>query len=251
MKVIGYCRVSTTGQMGDDKFGFESQEKDIIEYCKANDLELVDIVKEQISGAERNRPLFNAILYGDDGLDYEGVVVAKIDRISRKIEDYFGFKYILSKRNVKLISANENEEFEKMGIFAHVYEALISTFAELERERINERMTGGRSVKASRGGYSGGKAPYGYRVQNGEYVIDEYEAPVVQEIFDLREQGVSYDKICDTLSLEGKLTRKGKTSWQSSTIRSIVSNKKTYQGYYTYSGSKLVKGKQEPILKGE
>ena len=247
MKVIGYCRVSTQNQVGEDKFGFESQEQDIIKYCEENDLELVDVVKEQISGAKDNRPLFNDILYGDDGLAYEGVIVAKIDRISRKIEDYFGFKYILSKRNVKLISANQNEEFEKMGIFASVYEALISTFAELERQRINERMSGGRIVKAKTGSYSGGKAPFGYHIENGELVIDEQEKTIVELIFDLKAKGLGYSAIARELEEQGFKTRNGGTKWQPKTVQRILGNS-VYTGVYHYSGIE-VQGTHQTFIK--
>ncbi len=33
--VVAYIRVSTDGQLGDDKFGLEAQREQIIEYCAA------------------------------------------------------------------------------------------------------------------------------------------------------------------------------------------------------------------------
>ena len=248
MKVIGYARVSTANQANEDKFGFDSQVAEIERYCKENNYELVGIIKEQISGAKDDRPLFNKILYGEDDLEYEGVVVAKIDRLSRKLEDYFGFKFLLRKRNVELFSANENEEFEKMGIFAHVYEALISTFAELERQRINERMSSGRNIKANKGGYSGGKAPYGYEIIDGKLTINEEEKAIVELVYALREDGLSMTKIADELASENVLTRKGKPIWSTSTIKSILDNKRFYQGYYQYGNCNEVIGDYVPIL---
>ena len=247
MKVIGYARVSTANQANENKFGFDSQVAEIERYCKENNYELVGIIKEQISGAKDDRPLFNKILYGEDDLEYEGVVVAKIDRLSRKLEDYFGFKFLLRKRNVELFSANENEEFEKMGIFAHVYEALISTFAELERQRINERMSSGRNIKANKGGYSGGKAPYGYKVSDKQLVIDEVESKRVKIIYDLRSKGYSMMKIKNYLDSNNMLTRKGK-KWQTSTIKSILDNEDFYKGIYSYSTCENVIGKHQALF---
>ena len=35
-RAVAYCRVSTDGQVGDDKFGIESQREQIKEYCRKN-----------------------------------------------------------------------------------------------------------------------------------------------------------------------------------------------------------------------
>ena len=39
--VIGYTRVSTDGQVGEDKFGLEEQKNQILDYCARNDMEVV------------------------------------------------------------------------------------------------------------------------------------------------------------------------------------------------------------------
>lgn len=247
MNLLAYLRVSTSNQVGEDKFGFDSQMTEIEKYCQENGHTIVATIKEQISGAKDERPLFNQVLYGETDYEYDGIIVAKIDRLSRSIENYFGFKYILKKQNKELLSANENEEFSKLGIFSTVYEALITTFAELERQRINERMSGGRNVKAKSGGYSGGKAPYGYMASEGSLIINEQEKENLLLIYDLRGKGYSMQKIADTLTSENRLTRNGK-AWQKSTIKSILSNEDFYKGIYEYGSNGKVEGKYERIL---
>lgn len=129
-------------------------------------------------------------------------------------------------------------------------EAFTLCVAEMERENINRRTTGGRKIKASKGGYSGGRAPMGYKVQNGELVINEEEAKVVRRIFELRDKGVVLLEIVDTLNAEGYVTRAGK-KFLISTVQSIVNNRKTYEGYYHYGkDGEWVQGVHEPILKG-
>ena len=39
--VVAYIRVSTDGQVGEDKFGLESQREQIIDYCRRNDMNIV------------------------------------------------------------------------------------------------------------------------------------------------------------------------------------------------------------------
>jgi arginyl-tRNA synthetase len=53
-----------------------------------------------------------------------------------------------------------------------------------ERKKITERTTRGRHQKAKSGKVVGtGKPPYGYKYQNGEFVIDEVQAQIVRSIF--------------------------------------------------------------------
>ena len=42
----------------------------------------------------------------------------------------------------------------------------------------------GREQKAREGKWNGGFAPYGYRLENGEFVIAEDEVEIIQMIFD-------------------------------------------------------------------
>ena len=67
-QAIGYCRVSTDGQIGEDKFGLEAQREQIKLYALSNGYEVVDwAVDEGISGATLDRPALNELLYGDVG----------------------------------------------------------------------------------------------------------------------------------------------------------------------------------------
>jgi len=47
---------------------------------------------------------------------------------------------------------------------------------------------------------SRGHTPYGYRIENGGYVIDEKEAEVVRFVFDLHDQGISNNQIANRLN---------------------------------------------------
>ena len=122
--------------------------------------------------------------------------------------------------------------------------------AEQERKNIALRTGKGRSIKASCGGYSGGRRPYGYKVVDGVLTIDEPEAEIVRLIFYEHEKGTSMLAITDLLEKQGFKTRAGKR-FQVSTIKSILSNRQLYEGMYKYGDMNWVKGVHEPILKGE
>lgn len=246
--VIGYIRVSTDGQAGEDKFGLEVQENQIKEYAQKNDMKIIKWFRDEGESGAKERPGFDEIIYGDvSNPPYEAVVVAKSDRVARDINVYYYYKMMLRKKDVKLISICE--DFAQFGVFAPMLEAFTLCVADMERQNINKRTSAGRKVKAEKGGYSGGRAPMGYKVENKRLVINPDEVLVVKRCFELRDSGIVLLQIVDTLNKEGYKTRNGKP-FVISTVQSILNNRKTYQGFYRYGKqTEWVKGLHEPILK--
>ena len=247
MNVVAYIRVSTDGQCGDDKFGLDVQKKTINEYCAKNDMTISRWYMDEGESGAKERPGFDEIVYGEvSNPPVEAVVVAKSDRVARDINIYYYYKMMLRKKDIKLISIAE--DFGQFGVFSNMLEAFTLCVAEMERDNITKRTSGGRKVKASKGGYSGGGAPMGYKVEHGKLVINEKEVPVVKRVFELRDSGATFWQIVTALNNEGYQTRKG-GDFQLGTVQGIVNNRKTYQGYYHYGkNSDWVKGQHEPIL---
>lgn len=246
--VVAYIRVSTDGQCGDDKFGLDVQKAQITEYCAKNDMNILKWFKDEGESGAYEREGFDEIVYGDvANPPYEAVIVAKSDRVARDINVYYYYKMLLIKKDVKLISIAE--DFGQFGVFASMLEAFTLCVAEMERENITKRTSGGRKVKAARGGYSGGRPPYGYSPLNGKLVIVPEEAEVVRYIIGAKDSGATYQSICDHLNAEGKTNRSG-SKFSVSTIQVIVENKPLYQGMYRYGkNAEWVEGEHEPILK--
>ena len=249
MNVIAYTRISTDDQCGDNKFGLDVQKQQIENYCDINHMTIVKWFTDEGESSAKVRPGFDEIIYGEvTNPPYEAVIVAKSDRVAHDINVYYYYKMMLLKKNIKLISIDE--DFGQFGVFANMLEAFTLCVAEMERDSINKRTSAGRKVKAASGGYSGGQAPMGYKVQDGKLIINEDEARVVRKVFELRDSGMTMMDIVDTLNREGYKTRKG-NKFLISTVQSILNNRKTYEGYYHYGQNKdeWVKGQHEAILK--
>jgi len=188
----------------------------------------------------------------DDGVKnppVECVVVAKSDRIAREIKLYFYYEMLLQKKGIELISVSE--DFGEFGAFAPMLKAFTMIIAEQERININKRTSFGRGVKSRSGGYSGGKAPYGYVVRNKRLEINEPEAAVVRLVFSERDKDNTLNTICNFLNDQGYKSRKGGPFYISN-VQSILGNKNTYLGMYKYGKSdQWVEGQQEAILTGE
>lgn len=247
MNVIGYIRVSTDGQCGEDKFGIEVQRAQIEEYCSKNSMDIVRWVKDDGESGAKERPGFDEIVYGDvSNPPYEAVVVAKTDRVARDINVYYYYKMLLTKKDIKLISIAE--DFGQFGVFSNMLEAFTLCVAEMERENITKRTSGGRKAKASVGGYAGGRAPMGYKIVDHKLVINENEAPAVRFLFQQKAAGNTMLGTVKALNDAGYKTRSGK-EFVISTVQSIWNNEKTYRGFYKYGkNGQWVKGQHEPLL---
>ena len=248
--VVAYCRVSTDGQAGEDKFGIDSQKSLIQTYCDSHNMEITNwYIDEGESGVKENRPALGSLLFGElTNPPVSAVVVAKSDRIARNIKLYFYYMMLLEKKNIHLVSATEDVVNDDTGL-GNVYKSLMLFVAEQERKNIMKRTMGGRRIKADRGGYSGGRAPMGYKVENGKLVINEDEAPVVRFVFSCKSKGINMLTTMHLLNEQGFKTRNGK-EFVISTVQSIWNNERTYRGEYRYGQSDTwVKGEHEPILK--
>ena len=249
---VAYLRVSTEEQTKDDRYGLDSQRAQIEKYCTDNDIEIRDedwYVEAGVSGKVRNRPEFNRILSTEvQNPPIECVVVAKADRISRDVTTYYVYKDLLARKNIEIVSVKEDWGSQDK-ITATILEGFMAIMADVERETIALRTAGGRRMKAKQGGYAGGNAPFGYKIVDGGYVIDETEAEVVRYIFEARKNGRNYLQIANALNDNPHYNPRKGAKFYASSVKTILLNKKTYQGFYRYGkDASWVKGRHKPIL---
>ena len=250
--VVAYCRVSTEGQCGEDKYGLDEQKRIIKEYCADHDMQVTEwFVDEGISGTMEKRPALDRLLYDEvKNPPVTAVIVPKSDRISRDIKLYFYIMMVLERKNIELISATEQVVNDDTGL-GNVYKALILFVAEQERKNITKRTAGGRRLKAAGGGYSGGRPPYGYKPINGKLAIVPEEAEIVRYVIEAKKAGETYQAICEELNKRGCTNRSG-TKFSPSTLQVIIDNEQMYRGYYRYGKrDEWVRGEHEPILTSE
>lgn len=245
--VAAYIRVSTDGQTGEDKFGLEVQREQIVEYCQKNDMNILRWFSDEGESGAKERPGFDEIVYGEiSNPPFEAVVVAKSDRVARDIEVYYYYKMLLRKKDIALVSIAE--DFGKFGVFSDMLESFTLCVAKMERENINKRTSAGRIIKASKGGYSGGRTPFGYKTDNRKLVIIPHEAEVVRMIFMMKDrEHKTYKQVADYLNSIGEKTKTG-VAFSISTVQTIYENRMLYLGYYKYGTLNCVKGVHEPIL---
>jgi site-specific DNA recombinase len=66
--------------------------------------------------------------------------------------------------------------------------------------------------------------PYGYNKVNGFLILNEYEAPIIKDIFQWYLDGLGIIKIRNLLNEKNIVTKRNKAKWNSRTVASILSN---------------------------
>lgn len=220
MKVIGYVRVSTSGQ-AEEGISLDNQIQKIKGYCEVNDLELVDVVIDEGMSAKdlKGRPQALALIERSKA-EKLGVVVYKLDRMFRNTVESITTIEALEKSGVPFHSINEKlDTSSAMGKF---FLTMISAMAELERNVISERTKDALQNKKAQGKRVGNIA-FGYCLaEDGETLIeDPQEQEILKTIKKLRKKGISFQKIADYLNKKGKLTRRG-NDYKKSTVRNLA-----------------------------
>lgn len=213
-RVVGYCRVSTD-QQADHGVSLEAQKHQIVGYCNRNDLDLIDVIVDGgQSGKDLDRPGFKRVIEMMESGQVYGLVISKLDRLSRSIidicklvDEYF------SNQKYALLSVNENIDTKSSTGRLHLY--LISVFAQIERESIVERVTTAIRHYQAQGGKVG-CAPYGWRYSDrldtrGNRILEEHpqQQATIQRMCDLHDSGKHVREIIAILDEEGHPAQRG------------------------------------------
>lgn len=251
---VAYIRVSTNLQI--DGFSLEGQLKEIQDYCKRNNINLLKYYKDAgISGTStEDRTDFQRMLNDiSRDMNIRTVIVWKLSRLSRSMADLANTVTFLEKYNVNLICITQGIDTANPMGKSFVY--MSGIFAEMERDNIIETCKMGMKQRAIDGKWNGGKV-FGYRSsEDKELVIVEDEAVVIKEIFHLfTDENLGYKKIACTLNSKGLKTMKG-TDWSISSIKQIIDNP-IYAGYIRWGqymdwSKKRRQGKKEEYVLSE
>jgi len=224
LKVVGYARVSTEEQA---RFGvsLDAQREKIPKYCDVHDLDLVAMeVDAGVSAKSLDRPGVQRVLTMLDLCQAYGVVVMKLDRLTRSVRDFCELvdHYFGDKGGKQLFSIGDSIDTRTaMGRLVLTFGIAI---AQWERETIVERTQGGMDQKRSKGEWLGGRIPYGFGLsQDGSTLVAlESEQFFLGQILQFRQvEKLSLQSIADRLNMLDVPTRSG-SIWRASTIQSIL-----------------------------
>lgn len=221
-----YPRVSTDDQVREG-FSLDEQEEEMKRLCEYKNYQVYKVYREEgVSAKNMNRPKFQEMIQDLKDGKINRIIVHKLDRLTRSIQDLEVICKLIEEYNCSLDSVNEEINTDTaMGVF---FIRMTTILAQLEIERTSERTKFGLKGAAKNGHFCG-KAPIGYKKINKELVIDDLESEVVKEIFDDYVNGLSVCTITKKLNNKNALNR----NWRTTTIDRMLSNY-IYCGDYLY-----------------
>jgi DNA invertase Pin-like site-specific DNA recombinase len=219
MKVVGYVRVSTDKQV-DDGVSLDLQAEKIRGYCQVYNLELVDLIVDAGESAkDLNRPGIQRALGMMESGEVHGIVVYKLDRLTRSIMDMGSMIQKYFKKGHRLICIDmQIDTSTATGILML---NMLMSFAQFEREIIGERTRAAMRHKISRNEHAG-EIPFGKRLGPDKIHLEDSpeEQRSLVHLRHLRNSGFSIRKIADRLNLDG-LPARGKR-WHPTSVANIL-----------------------------
>lgn len=242
IKVYTYTRVSTSMQV--DGFSLDAQKERIRKYAEAFDYEIVGEYEDagksgkSIQGRAEFRKMLEDIETNKDGISY--VLVFKLSRFGRNAADVLNTLQFMQDYDVNLICVEDGIDSSKDA--GKLMISVLSAVAEIERENILVQTMEGRRQKAREGKWNGGFAPYGYKLTDGQLIIEDSEAEAVRVIFDkyantdMGSNGIS--KYLEQQGIKKKARQNGKnTLFSAKLIKDILDNP-VYVGKIAYGRRK-------------
>jgi len=183
-RVYMYTRVSTAMQV--DGYSLDAQKSRMKAFAEYNDFEIVGEYEDAgksgktIEGRLAFSRMMEDIRSGKDGISY--VLVFKLSRFGRNAADVLSTLQVMQDFGVNLICVEDGIDSSKDA--GKLMISVLSAVAEIERENIRIQTMEGRIQKAREGKWNGGFAPYGYKLEKGQLIINEEEAEAIRVIFD-------------------------------------------------------------------
>lgn len=248
-RVICLYRVSTVGQVDHDDIPM--QKLACREYAATHpDWEIVDEISEKgVSGykvSSNDRDAIVEIKKRAITHKFDVLLVFMFDRLGRRDDETPFVVQWFVQQGIEVWSAREGEQrfdnhVDKLLNYIRFWQAS----GESEKTAIRVKTKHAQMVQE--GQYRGGHIPFGYKLEHQgrtnkknqqvrDLVIDEDEATIVREIFDLlTNHGYGTNRVAQYLNDKGIKTKRGTTLWRGTAIRAIINNP-IYIGIYHMQG---------------
>ena len=137
------------------------------------------------TGGNMDRPAFKRLMADVEAGRIDGVIVYKVDRLSRSLLDFTKIMEALDKRGVSFVSVTQ--QFNTTSSMGRLTLNILLSFAQFEREIISERTRDKIAAARRKGKWSGGRPILGYDVDSrgGRLVVNEDEAARVRAIYEI------------------------------------------------------------------
>lgn len=224
-----YVRYSSASQT---EQSIEGQIRVCTEFADRHGIQIIETYADRATSASKDiekRTEFLRMIRDSEKHPWDAVIVYKLDRFARNRYDSANYKFRLKKNRVQLISATENISNDPEGI---ILESVLEGMAEFYSAELSQKIYRGMRESAYKNQYLGGTVPFGYKVVDKHYEIDDETAPYVREAFQRFIAGDTIASICRSFNARGIRTAKNAKFGRSSFAK-IFRNEK-YIGIYKH-----------------
>lgn len=220
MRMSGYARVSTDEEKQLDSL--EKQTEFFSDFAKSHGHHLVNVYADEgISGRQlKKRDAFNRMMKDSEIGLFDILVVKDVSRFARNTVDLLTSVRQLKARGIEVLFVNNSQKVLGESEFIIT---LLGAMAQEESSNLSKRVKFGKEINSKKG-----RVPrniYGYdRLDNFTLTINEDEADVVRQIFDMYVHGgYGCYLIAKKLETSGYKTKFG-SEWNQRGVRRILEN---------------------------
>jgi len=220
MRVIAYVRVSTEEQASGGH-SLDAQRARIEAYATLYGLVIVGWTEDAASASSLRRAGLTEALKGLRAGRADGLLVAKLDRLTRSVSDLGNLiaTYFSESSTHSLFSVGEQIDTRTAG--GRLVLNVLTSVAQWERETIGERTRHALTHMRKKGLFTGGSTAYGYRREGRRIVEDDGEQTIIRHVIELHSEGLGCKRIAAQLADEG-VTRRDGQPFSHVTIARIV-----------------------------
>ncbi len=249
-----YTRKSTDEGLDRDFNSLDNQREAAENYVRSQQGEGWEILADRyddggFTGGNMDRPALQRLLADI------GVVVYKIDRLSRSLLDFSKLADFLETHHVSIVSVTQ--QLDTSTSMGRLTMNMLLSFAQFEREMVSDRTRDKMRAARRRGKWTGGTPRLGYDVapEGRRLVVNKEEAEQVKAIFGLYAENPSLVSVSQELNRRGWRrkcwkTKKGRlhdsSPWDVANLRRMLIDP-LYAGLMTL-GVETFPGEHEAII---
>ena len=235
LRVAAYARVSSSSD--DQLNSFAAQNRYYETMISANEnWTLVDVYADEgITGTSaKKRPDFQRLLSDCRRGKIDRVLVKSLSRFARNTKECL--EIVRELKGIGVSVCFEKESIDTGKVSGELMTALFASLAQAESESISGNMRWSYQKRMESGKFNTCKAPFGFKLKDGELEAEETQAQLIRVIFEKYLSGESCSAIAEYMTELGIPTRDGKPYWQETTINYILRNER-------YAGNALLQKK--------
>lgn len=237
-KIASYARKSLKEMSGE--YSIAAQQKMISDWASRHEgyeivAEFVDGVVEDGSGGDATRKEYSEMKAAAKRGFFDGVAIWKVDRVARDVKEFLiTLDDLKDNFNVNMHVVTFPDSLDIYSTEGRTFVQMNVVFAEHERRIVGDRIRMGLKQKRAGGEWTG-QAPYGWRVMSEKEIVGTKvksyntrlipvpdEQQIRSRVLEMVVEGMFPTEIARKLTDEAVKTRRGKTRWASSTVRSII-----------------------------